>query len=115
MIGYHQFYYNFNKNIVIGRFFRKCGAFFIKRRRGDEIYDSLLQSYLEYLLKGNNTIEFFIEGGRSRFGKIASPKVRIVFVRLYINCSLKAKKNKKKKMESFCINLFMRIDSYKGH
>lgn len=59
----------------MGHIFRHCGAFFIKRKIGDnELYRLVLKEYVRKLLKEGYWIEFFIEGGRSRTGKLLPPK-----------------------------------------
>lgn len=59
----------------LGRIFRRCGAFFIRRSfKGNELYEAVLQTYLKVLLKEGHSLEFFIEGGRSRTGKLKNPK-----------------------------------------
>lgn len=59
----------------LGYIFRKSGAFFIRRSfRGNVLYGDVFAKYLEILLKEGLPIEFFIEGGRSRSGKMVMPK-----------------------------------------
>jgi len=59
----------------LGRIFRRCGAFFIRRSfRGNDLYEAVLQTYLKVLLKEGHSLEFFIEGGRSRTGKLRTPR-----------------------------------------
>jgi glycerol-3-phosphate O-acyltransferase len=59
----------------LGHIFRKSGAFFIRRSfRGNLFYREVLEKYLKTLLKEGYPIEFFIEGGRSRTGKMVMPK-----------------------------------------
>ena len=59
----------------MGQIFRRCGAFFIRRSFiGDRVYENALKSYIKVLLRENYNIEFFIEGTRSRSGKIMPPK-----------------------------------------
>ena len=59
----------------LGYIFRKSGAFFLRRTfRGNLIYGEVFAKYLEVLLKEGLPIEFFIEGGRSRSGKMVMPK-----------------------------------------
>ena len=59
----------------LGYIFRKSGAFFIRRTfRGNLLYGEVFAKYLEILLKEGHPIEFFIEGGRSRSGKMVMPK-----------------------------------------
>ena len=59
----------------LGPLFRRCGAFFIKRTfKGDPLYSKIFRSYLEKLLSEGFNIKIFIEGGRSRTGKLLSPR-----------------------------------------
>jgi len=60
----------------LGMLFRGAGAFFIRRSFGDnELYKAVFREYLTYLIRDGYTQEFFIEGGRSRTGKILTPKL----------------------------------------
>lgn len=60
---------------VVGWIFRKSGAFFLRRSFGkDELYRTIFNEYVLRLLREGCTLEFFIEGGRSRTGKLRSPK-----------------------------------------
>ncbi len=60
---------------VIGRFLRKGGAFFIRRTlRGDTLYATVLMKYLATIMARGHPIEYFIEGGRSRTGRLLQPK-----------------------------------------
>jgi glycerol-3-phosphate O-acyltransferase len=65
-------------NMAFGPFgyiFRRCGAFFIRRSfRGNPLYGEVFKQYLKILLKEGLPLEFFIEGGRSRTGKMVMPK-----------------------------------------
>lgn len=59
----------------MGFLFRKSGAFFIRRDfRGSVLYPAIFSRYLHYLLSEGYPIEFFIEGGRSRTGRMMMPK-----------------------------------------
>jgi glycerol-3-phosphate O-acyltransferase len=59
----------------MGYIFRKSGAFFLRRSfKGDKIYAEVFTKYLAILLKEGLPLEFFIEGGRSRTGKMVMPK-----------------------------------------
>lgn len=59
----------------LGRIFRRCGAYFIRRQfRDNPLYKAVLETYLKILLKEGYSQEFFIEGGRSRTGKLRAPK-----------------------------------------
>ena len=58
----------------MGHIFRKCGAFFIRRSfKGEKLYSEVFQRYIKSLLEEEHPIEFFIEGGRSRNGKLMPP------------------------------------------
>lgn len=64
-----------NLNIFpIGDIFKRCGAFFLRRKFDDELYKIAFQGYLYYLLKSDKIVEFFFEGGRTRTGKLLAPK-----------------------------------------
>ena len=59
----------------VGYLFRKSGAFFLRRTfRGNVLYGHVFSKYVEVLLREGLPIEFFIEGGRSRTGKMVIPK-----------------------------------------
>ncbi|MBI4642227.1 MAG: 1-acyl-sn-glycerol-3-phosphate acyltransferase [Deltaproteobacteria bacterium] len=63
----------------LGHFFRNSGAFFIRRRfLGGKLYAEVLYAYLKTLLKSGHNLEFFIEGGRSRTGKLVLPKLGLL-------------------------------------
>jgi glycerol-3-phosphate O-acyltransferase len=58
-----------------GPIFRRSGAFFIRRSfKGNVLYGEVFAKYIKVLLKEGLPIEFFIEGGRSRTGKMVVPK-----------------------------------------
>ena len=65
-----------NLNIpVIGRFLRKGGAFFIRRSfSGNVLYTVVFMKYLAAIMARGHSIEYFIEGGRSRTGRLLQPK-----------------------------------------
>lgn len=59
----------------MGFIFRKSGAFFLRRSfRGNAVYAEVLAKYIAILLQEGLPLEFFIEGGRSRTGKMVMPK-----------------------------------------
>ena len=60
----------------LGPFFRRGGAFFIRRTfRGAVLYAKVFTEYIHKLLEEGFNIEFFIEGTRSRTGKLVLPKL----------------------------------------
>ena len=59
----------------LGYVFRQSGAFFLRRSfQGDTIYAKVFETYVETLVKNDLPIEFFLEGGRSRTGKMLMPR-----------------------------------------
>ena len=59
----------------IGSMFKGAGAYFIRRSfRGNLVYQEVLRRYIAELLQNKINMEFFIEGQRSRSGKLAPPK-----------------------------------------
>jgi len=59
----------------VGNILKRGGAFFIKRSfKNNILYKSILNFYIQQLIKKNFPQEFFIEGTRSRTGKIIHPK-----------------------------------------
>ena len=70
----------------LGYIFRQSGAFFLRRSfQGNDLYADVFETYVETLLREGASIEFFIEGGRSRTGKMLMPKYGMVsmLVRAY--------------------------------
>lgn len=63
----------------IGGVLRRGGAFFIRRSfKGDRLYVAVVDAYLRRLLRDGWPIEFFLEGGRSRTGKLLPPKLGLL-------------------------------------
>jgi glycerol-3-phosphate O-acyltransferase len=63
----------------LGYIFRQSGAFFLRRSfQGDDLYADVFATYLETLLREGLPIEFFLEGGRSRTGKMVMPKYGMI-------------------------------------
>ncbi|HSG66423.1 MAG TPA: glycerol-3-phosphate 1-O-acyltransferase PlsB, partial [Gammaproteobacteria bacterium] len=64
---------------LIGPFLRRGGAFFMRRSfRGDALYSAVFRSYLAALLSRGFPIEFFVEGTRSRTGRLLGPKLGLL-------------------------------------
>ncbi|MBU2623217.1 MAG: 1-acyl-sn-glycerol-3-phosphate acyltransferase [Proteobacteria bacterium] len=67
----------------MGPLFRSGGAFFIRRSfRGAALYSRVFAEYIYKLLEEGFNIEFFIEGGRSRTGKLILPKLGLLSILL---------------------------------
>ncbi|KAE8311411.1 Lysophospholipid AcyltransferasesGPAT-like protein [Aspergillus parasiticus SU-1] len=69
-----------NLNIpLLGPFLQHAGAMWIRRSFGnDPLYHTVVQAYIDTLLQQGFNFECFIEGGRSRTGKLLSPKFGIL-------------------------------------
>jgi glycerol-3-phosphate O-acyltransferase len=60
---------------VIGHFLRKGGAFFLRRSfKGQVLYGAVFAKYLAFMMARGHPLEYFIEGGRSRTGRMLSPR-----------------------------------------
>ncbi len=58
----------------LGPLFRACGAFFLRRSfKGATLYKKIFDAYITKLLSEGFNIKIYIEGGRSRSGKLLSP------------------------------------------
>ena len=63
----------------VGPILRSGGAFFIRRTfRGEHLYALCLRRYVEFLIKNRFNLTFFIEGTRSRSGKMLPPSYGIL-------------------------------------
>jgi glycerol-3-phosphate O-acyltransferase len=59
----------------LGRVLRNGGAFYLRRSfRGNRLYAAVFDAYLNQILARGYSIEYFVEGGRSRTGRLLSPK-----------------------------------------
>ncbi len=68
---------------VLGRFIRKGGAFYIRRSfKGNTLYTMVFMKYLGLMMARGHSIEFFIEGGRSRTGRLLQPKTGMLSMTL---------------------------------
>ena len=66
---------------LVGPFLQACGAMWIRRSfsvSSDPLYTTLVQSYLDTMLQQGYNLECFVEGGRSRTGKLLQPKFGIL-------------------------------------
>ena len=63
----------------VGQLLRGGGAFFIRRSfRGNGLYTTVFKEYLHSILERNTPLEYFIEGGRSRTGRLLPPKTGMI-------------------------------------
>jgi len=59
---------------LLGPILRRSGSFFIRRRIGDRpIYKRVLRAYLAHILEEGHPVEWYLEGTRSRTGKVLPP------------------------------------------
>ena len=60
---------------VVGPILRRGGAFFLRRSfKGNRLYASVFDAYLRQILMRGYSVEYFVEGGRSRTGRLLTPK-----------------------------------------
>ncbi|WP_163558591.1 glycerol-3-phosphate 1-O-acyltransferase PlsB [Halomonas sp. NO4] len=60
---------------LIGPLLRRGGAFFLRRSfRGNPLYTAVFTEYLHRLLAAGHPLEYFMEGGRSRSGRMLTPR-----------------------------------------
>jgi glycerol-3-phosphate O-acyltransferase len=63
----------------IGPLMRRTGVFFIRRSfRDNELYKTVLHAYLDYLVEKRFPLEWYLEGGRSRSGKLLPPRLGLL-------------------------------------
>jgi glycerol-3-phosphate O-acyltransferase len=60
---------------VIGSILRRGGAFFLRRSfKGNRLYATVFNAYMHQILTRGHAIEYFVEGGRSRTGRLLRAK-----------------------------------------
>ncbi len=60
---------------LVGGLLRRGGAFFLRRSfAGNKLYATVFKAYLSTILQRGHAIEYFVEGGRSRTGRLLPPK-----------------------------------------
>ncbi len=63
----------------IGPLVRRTGVFFIRRTFKDNLlYKVVLRAYLDYLVEKRFPLEWYMEGGRSRSGKLMPPRLGLL-------------------------------------
>lgn len=64
---------------LIGPLLRRCGAFFLRRTfKGEPLYAVVFNEYLHMMIARGFPIEYFIEGTRSRTGRMLPPRTGIL-------------------------------------
>jgi glycerol-3-phosphate O-acyltransferase len=60
---------------VVGGILRRLGAFFLRRSfKGNRLYATVFDAYINQVIVKGYSMEYFVEGGRSRTGRLLSPK-----------------------------------------
>ncbi|MFA5676846.1 MAG: glycerol-3-phosphate 1-O-acyltransferase PlsB [Pseudomonas sp.] len=68
---------------IIGNILRRGGAFFMRRSfRGNQLYTAVFNEYLHLLFSRGFPVEYFIEGGRSRTGRLLDPRTGMLAITL---------------------------------
>lgn len=63
----------------VGPIARRAGMIFIRRKFGsDPVYKFAMRSYLSFIVEKRFNLEWYIEGGRSRTGKLRKPKLGLL-------------------------------------
>ena len=59
----------------LGPLMRRTGVFFIRRTfKSNDLYKLVLRSYIDFLIEKRFSLEWYMEGGRSRSGKLQPPR-----------------------------------------
>lgn len=59
----------------VGPLVRRTGVFFIRRSfKNNNLYKYVLRTYLDYLIERRFPLEWYMEGGRSRSGRLRAPR-----------------------------------------
>ncbi|BAP43840.1 glycerol-3-phosphate 1-O-acyltransferase PlsB [Pseudomonas sp. LJDD11] len=68
---------------VVGNLLRRGGAFFMRRSfKGNPLYSTVFNEYLNTLCSKGFPVEYFVEGGRSRTGRMLQPKTGMLAITL---------------------------------
>jgi glycerol-3-phosphate O-acyltransferase len=75
----------------LGPLVRRTGVFFIRRSfRDNELYKIVLRAYIDFLVEKRFPLEWYMEGGRSRSGKLNPPRFGLLH---YVVDSLRRQKS----------------------
>nr|WP_314482166.1 glycerol-3-phosphate 1-O-acyltransferase PlsB [uncultured Pseudomonas sp.] len=68
---------------VVGNLLRRGGAFFMRRSfKGNPLYTAVFNEYLHTLYTKGFPVEYFVEGGRSRTGRMLQPRTGMLAITL---------------------------------
>ncbi|HJQ75913.1 MAG TPA: 1-acyl-sn-glycerol-3-phosphate acyltransferase [Acidimicrobiia bacterium] len=63
----------------IGPLLRRTGVFFIRRSfKDNDLYKIVLRAYIDYLVEKRFPLEWYMEGGRSRSGRLNPPRLGLL-------------------------------------
>jgi len=77
---------------LVGPLMRRCGAFFLRRSfRSQKLYATVFHEYLGMIQTQGVSVEYFVEGTRSRTGRLLPPKAGMLAmsVRSYLNAPVR--------------------------
>jgi len=64
---------------IVGSILRRSGAFFMRRSfKGNQLYSTVFSEYIHTIFKRGYSVEYFVEGGRSRTGRTLNPRAGMV-------------------------------------
>ena len=64
---------------IVGSILRRGGAFFMRRSfKGNPLYSTVFSEYIHTIFKRGYSVEYFVEGGRSRTGRTLAPRAGMV-------------------------------------
>lgn len=64
---------------IVGSILRRGGAFFMRRSfKGNPLYSTVFSEYIHTIFKRGYSVEYFVEGGRSRTGRTLNPRAGMV-------------------------------------
>ncbi len=68
---------------LVGSVLRRGGAFFLRRSfKANALYSTVFSEYVRLLVRQGVSLEYFIEGGRSRTGRLLQPKAGMLAITL---------------------------------
>ncbi len=68
---------------IVGPILRRGGAFFLRRSfRSNALYSAVFSEYVRQLMRQGVSLEYFIEGGRSRTGRLLQPRAGMLAITL---------------------------------
>lgn len=63
----------------VGRLIRWLGGFYLRRKfGGNRLYTAVFRAYIDWLMSRGYAMQFFPEGGRSRTGRLLTPKTGLL-------------------------------------